>query len=281
MRGPFSLQKTVALAGGFYIMSLKVLKIDFYSMIPVIIEFAERLITDEQWKLMDEKHVWRLSGESSETYSMRIIFELYGSAPAITYEYNPEVFRNVSVKSIHDNFENILKVILGKDAKPEDVYAEIEQGQNINDKRRKQIINQLLRKCSLFSSFDEMLLQQVANGCRLMTLAEEDIVIENGMEVNSLYFVVEGAVSMEGTRRDAYSVPLLLLKKGDVFGIEAFTTSHISSNGYKAVKNNTNVVEIPLLALANVINEHYEIIGELFEIMNKRLMKFERLWMME
>ena len=90
-----------------------------------------------------------------------------------------------------------------------------------------------------------------------------------------------GAVSMEGTRRDAYSVPLLLLKKGDVFGIEAFTTSHISSNGYKAVKNNTNVVEIPLLALANVINEHYEIIGELFEIMNKRLMKFERLWMME
>ena len=44
--------------------------------------------------------------------TMRIIFELYGNVPAITYEYNPEVFRNVSVKSIHENFENILKVIL-------------------------------------------------------------------------------------------------------------------------------------------------------------------------
>ncbi len=259
----------------------KQLNFNFHSTIPVVVEFAEKLITDAQWALMDEKHLWRLAGESFDNYSMRIFFELYGNMPAITYEYDKKTFCNVSVKSIHENFENILKFILRKDAKPEDVYTKIEQGQDINEKRRKLQMAQMLKECSLFSGFDDRLLQQVANGCSLLTLSEEDTVIENGMDVNSLYFVAEGSVSMEGTRKDDYSVPLLLVKKGEVFGIEAFTTSRVSNNGYKVIKKNTTLIEIPILALANVMEEHYEILGELFEIMNTRLLKFERLWMME
>ena len=82
---------------------------------------------------------------------------------------------------------------------------------------------------------------------------------------------------MEALDKDSLIHPMMLLKRGDCFGIESVIGAEGPMCGYRAVGGVAELVSIPSDVVAELIKEKPSLSNAMLELHNKRLETFKKL----
>ena len=201
----------------------------------------------------------------------------------INYIYKAPIFKDDDIVAMHKTFLAMLDNL----AKSEDVAKEVI---SVPEVAREQIavdavriLNEradMLLNTGIFSGYSRNDLLSIAKMSHVSNYMLDDTIYEIAQKVPSLYIVMKGKVSVFAANSDNIVTPLYTIKEGEIFGMESILEDPISKCGCMAATDEVVLIEISAAFLDNLISRNPNILKKLLGIQTRRLIKFEKLWMM-
>ncbi len=140
-------------------------------------------------------------------------------------------------------------------------------------------IARVLESNPAFACLDAKGLATLASLCKPVSAISEDCLIEAGDNVDSLYLIEEGHIEMDAIGAESVPQPLMILKKGDLIGMEALTSERTSGNLYRVVDDTVRLISVPTHAFIEFASEHPDMWKALFSIYSGLMNRFAKMWM--
>lgn len=199
---------------------------------------------------------------------------------SLTYELDGNYFEGVNVEDLHLLFCKTLKAaILGEEI---DINASIYQYHKETTTRLKirDIKARLLGKIKLFNGYTEQEYKDLADKVDIVHKDSRQEAISQNYKCNKLFIVVSGRIEVDGIDKKCFLRPLLMLKDGDVMGVEALLSNSRSNNLYQVFSDEAVLISMDVEVFNGECKKHPELMNRLLEIQTERMNKFAKLWMM-
>ena len=95
-----------------------------------------------------------------------------------------------------------------------------------------------------------------------------------------LLFIISGRVEVDGLDSKRFLRPLLMLKAGDVIGVDSLLKNKKSMLLYQVYTKEAVMLSIDVNKFEEECSRHPELMTALLEVQTERMYKFAKLWMM-
>ena len=228
-----------------------------------------------------QKNVLYHNKNDANDVPLKVVYQFQGNNPTLVYKYDSDFFKDYNVASMHENFVRLLETVVTKDEHTQvDKPLPVEHREDANRERMLNNNRIALKKCRVFQSVDSGLLEKMVPNVRVMQLMAEQEILSANSQCDCIYIVMSGAVEMASVNKKKELVPILVIKKNQIFGIEALYENSMSRNYYRALKDNTVILQLPVATFSEILSKEPAVITRLLEAQGERLSKLEKLWMM-
>ncbi len=198
---------------------------------------------------------------------------------SIEYEYIENAFEGVDIGKLHEAFCMIVTQVLSASGSTDVRVVKDKADQRANQIRQNATKCDILRDCCLFKDYTLDELCRIAERSSLVTAVGEELIADHDSDTHGLYVLGLGKISMEALDKDSLIHPMMLLKRGDCFGIESALKSGESMCGYRAVGGIAELVSIPSDVVDEMMTEKPALATEMLRVQTSRLETFQKLWM--
>lgn len=227
-----------------------------------------------------EDVVWFIPHPEDPYAPIEVTYHLDSKVPYIEYAYDSVVFKNISIKFLHESFCTLVKGFLTASGSIDMKRLQTQKDELDNKTRQLVLTGTYIKNSGFFANMSRDELMTLADRCELRTYVSEQFIMEKNTKADGLYIVGEGNVSMEMQDENYMLHPLMLLKPGDSFGFESVTDVAESQTTYLAKNHYAMVVYMPLDVLEECGAKDPRIWKAFIKEQGKRLNKFQRLWSM-
>ncbi|MCR5520813.1 MAG: hypothetical protein K6F44_02745 [Lachnospiraceae bacterium] len=223
----------------------KLYKLPIRGMIPIAQNFAG--MTHEKIVITEiREEVVYVYEHYPELFAPLCVNYHFGSdSLSVEYEYEENAFEGMDIGRLHESFCVLVTQILSASGSADIRVLKDKADRKANQIRQTASKCDILRDCSLFAGYSLDDLCRIAEKSKFATAVGEELVSDHYSEPGGLYVVGLGKISMEATDNDSLIHPMMLLKRGDCFGLETFTGEKNNIYGYRAVGGIAEVVSIP------------------------------------
>lgn len=196
----------------------------------------------------------------------------------LEYEYDTGLISRTDLHMLHTSFCDLLKQYLV--ARENISLSKLKFQASKEATRQKNIADtvQAFLKCSIFKEYSGEELLRFASSCTRRNKFFEDIILDYNAPSESLYIVSVGKIVVETLTMDRYVKTVMVLRPGDVFGIECLLERPNVDFSYRVLTEMAEVIEIPQKVLTGEMQVHQELYSKILEIQTKRLTKYQKLW---
>jgi len=198
---------------------------------------------------------------------------------SVEYEYIENAFEGMDIGKLHETFCMLVTSVLSASGSTDVRVLKEKANRHANQIRQTASKCDILRDCSLFKNYSLDNLCNIASKSRLVTAVGEELIEDHDSEPGGLYVLGLGKISMEAIDKDSLIHPMMLLKRGDCFGIESVLKSGESMCGYRAVGGIAELVSIPPEVVKEMIEADPGLMAEMLRVQTSRLETFQKLWM--
>ncbi|MCR5828721.1 MAG: hypothetical protein K6F93_00010 [Lachnospiraceae bacterium] len=257
----------------------KFYKAPIRDMMPLAQNFAGT--THDQFAISDiREEVVYIYEHYPELYApLRVNYHFGEESLSIEYEYEENAFEGMDIGTLHESFCMLVTQVLTASGNTDVRVLKEKANRHANQLRQTASKCDILRDCTLFKGYSIDELCNIAAKSKLVTAVGEELITDHYSEPGELYVLGLGKISMEAIDKDSLIHPMMLLKRGDCFGIEAVLKSEESLCGYRAVGGVAELISIPPDVVEELISKNPSMATEMLRIQTKRLETFQKLWM--
>lgn len=232
--------------------------------------------------MMKQGTVYHLEHYSRTVRPLNVAYYLENDSAYMEYTYNQSAIGNHDVESLHKMFCLYARQILLSAGDTSIDFSDMTKDIN-NAVRRKAKIGTYLTNSSFSGTLEKKYAMRLMEKCSLVDCMPEENIslcdIDNEAE-GYVYVIGEGNVSIEGVDSKFNAHPLMLLKAGDVFGIEEFIGAEDGKCQYVVQSDVCRLIRIKVSDLKLIAYEQPGLYEALLKIQTSRLARFQKLWMM-
>lgn len=198
---------------------------------------------------------------------------------AVTYRYKVANFERIDLKDLHAAFCGVAKKILrskATDVSLLDFFVSEEEYKRVRNER----LANAFKKAHFLDKLKPEAQKLLYDKCQFKDLIMAEELTTFDAKYDRICIIEEGRFEMSGMSMDHSVHPLLILKEGDVIGIESFLDQD-STTTCIAFDSLCKVIEVPIEVLNEIAKDNADIQKDLLKIQTARLNKFQKLWMME
>lgn len=133
---------------------------------------------------------------------------------------------------------------------------------------------QVLRACTLFTDLEPSIIQQIATMAIENRFPTHSVVIEEGDKADELYIICEGAVQVYHLNEEGKTIPLNLLKEGDVIGEMALLDGQYRSATVETVLP-TTLLAIKEKDFLTILEKNPQIAVQLLAQLSKKIREID------
>ncbi|MCR5432640.1 MAG: hypothetical protein K6E95_08795 [Lachnospiraceae bacterium] len=257
----------------------KLYKLPVRGVMPLAQNFAD--MTHDQFAVSDiREEVVYVYEHYPELFAPLCVNYHFGDdSLSVEYEYEENSFDGMDIGKLHETFCRLVTQVLTASGNTDIRVLKDKANRRANQLRQTASKCDILRDCSLFANYSIDDLCNIAAESKLVTAVGEELITDHYSEPGELYVLGLGKISMEALDNDSLIHPMMLLKRGDCFGIEAVLKAEESLCGYRAVGGVAELVAIPPNIVEKMISDNPALVTEMLRIQTKRLETFQRLWM--
>ena len=196
---------------------------------------------------------------------------------SIEYEYEENAFEGMDIGKLHDSFCQLVTQVLSASGSTDIRVVTDKANRTANRVRQTATKCDILRDCSLFSGYSLDDLCDIAAKSKLVTAVGEELISDHYSDEGGLFVLGLGKISMEALDKDSLIHPMMLLKRGDCFGIESMIGEEGQMCGYRAVGGVAELVSIPSEVVSELIKEKPSFSETMHALHKKRLETFQKL----
>ncbi len=196
----------------------------------------------------------------------------------VEYQFDPELISQTDIVSLDDSFRKMLTAFLAK-MDYEKICEHVVKQNTTSKAEEVAKIARVLETNPAFSRLDAKVLATLAACCRPVSAISEDCPIETGDSLDALYLIEEGHIEMAAISKESVPQPLMILKKGDLIGLESLMTDRTAVNTYRVVDDTARLISIPSYAFIKIASEHPEMWKELLTTASGRMNRFAKMWL--
>lgn len=246
------------------------------------IALSEYFVDDSKYsfflKSMKNQTVYRLAALPDSISSIKVIYHLRGSVPSIEYVYDHEVFEDVDMEDLHKVFcEMLQNYLLGRCEC--EVSLKAIQEANSNERRRLDAKMKVLSLVPAFSALSEEELRELTDHALVFHGNNQQDFVTVGGRINYMYIAVSGKLQVSGLDRKKLLHPLLVLREGELFGMECIYDDEPAVTGLKVLGQEAIVLGIEKDFLKKLVRFNPDMLLDFVRIQSERLHKFQKLWM--
>ncbi len=257
----------------------RVYKLPIRTMMPIAQNFAGASRDDFGLSNFREEVVYVYEHYPELFAPLRVNYHFSDESLSIEYEYIENAFEGMDIGKLHESFCMLVTSILSASGSTDVRVLKEKANRHANQIRQTASKCDILRDCSLFKDYSLDSLCNIAQRSNLVTAVGEELIADHDSEVGALYVLGLGKISMEAIDRDSLIHPMMLLKRGDCFGIESVLKSGESMCGYRAVGGIAELVSIPQDVIQEMIESDANLSKEMLRVQTSRLETFQKLWM--
>lgn len=263
--------------------------------VSILHDFTEYVKPVVNIKDVEEGGVIELFAEMVTSAAINIKYKFGVDKSRVEYRYEKDIFANVSIKDLHDSVMKSLCMILRKiyieNAENKDAInntadinidkcIDAKNGQNANANRILGAKMTVINTIGVFRECTNTEKEYISNNSIIRTyMMGENIILPN-IIYDSINIIVMGKVANERLDNENYIKPIQILKEGEMFGFESMFEPYKSKDIYSAVSDQAIIMTIPVPVLKTVYAKHPEILIEFMKMIDVRLDKFKRLWIL-
>lgn len=211
---------------------------------------------------------------------LKISFKREKENILIQYAYDPRVFKNVNIESLHALFGALFSAIL--ENKSDGILSKLEIDNNggMNELRMIDIKRRIIKNCDVFMNLSPKEIIQLQEVSKICQYDIGRTIINPNVKTDEVMIIIVGRISEERQSKDGEIKPLLLLKEEDVFGIENAFYGMAANDMYTVESQQSLVLSIPVSKIIELANNNPLIYTNLLSVFSNRMEKFKRLWLM-
>lgn len=198
---------------------------------------------------------------------------------SIEYEYVENAMEGMDIGNLHEAFCMFVSEVLSASGNTDVRVIKEKADKRANQIRQTATKCDILRDCSLFAGYSLDDLCKIAEESSLVTAVGEELITDHGSQAGGLYVLGIGKISMEALDRESLIHPMMLLKRGDCFGIETILKEGETVCGYRSVGGISEMVFIPPDFLKEMMASDPALSTEMLKVQTQRLETFQKLWM--
>lgn len=244
----------------------------------------------EFFRNIKEGIIYKLDAYVKSDAPLIVTYNPFGDKPYICYEYKEKVFGHLNIEDLHNTFCEVLRAALEpmQNEETSDTVSEqvmpiktiASSTKNEAEMRRLAVKVKSLRMFEMFKDFSEEEINELAARCEVVHKNSQESVIETDSEVDSVFLVLSGRVEVCGVDSNSYLHTLMLLKSGELFGIESLLPDRKSFADYSICSTDAVLLSIDSEYFKQFDERRMSLLNEMLDIQSKRLVKFQRLWML-
>ncbi len=221
---------------------------------------------------------YRLARYTKPDAPINVTYHFSDTIMRLEYEFDTGLISRTDLHMLHSSFCELLKQYLV--ARDNISLSKLKFQASKEATRQKKIADtvQALLKCTLFKEYVGEELLKFASSCTKRNRFFEDIILDYNAPSENLYIVSVGKIVVETLSMDRYVKTVMVLRPGDVFGIECLLERPNVDFSYRVLTEMAEVIEIPKKVLTGEMHIHPELYGGILEIQTKRLTKYQKLW---
>lgn len=208
-----------------------------------------------------------------------VTFRFHENEKIIQYEYDSGFFDGINIEGFNEAVCALVDSYIEEAEVEPDVMAMLHKKNDLKEKIDA-IKMKFLGDLPIFEGYSKSELARISQKFDIKQAFSQQPVIEKGRNIDRLYFLVYGKMELSGKDLEGLIKPLCVIKEKDIFGLESLGVDKDSKINYSGLSDACVYMTIKTEEILNEAKNHPAIMPQLFEIQNKMLTKFQRLWMM-
>lgn len=263
----------------------QVCNLDTQKDLPIRVRFSD--FDDLEMALeMREEKILLFSDIGSNDASLLINFRLSNDCMNMKYIYDTKIAEDYQIRKMHERMCEIVmqltSLLTGEQENTKLQTEVIGSEQEKEEYYKLQIAYKALyaKKTNVFDKLNTQELLKLGADSSLEIYLNQEIVYNEQEIIKNIYIVAEGKVEATKANGEGYMQPLMVLKEGDVFGMESLLEAPFANASYRAYHDIVKIVRIPIEVIMEWLHDKPELWQALFENQNNTLLRFEKLWIM-
>ena len=245
--------------------------------------FAEYFVNvrdyEQYFKRMSVGKIYKMQPLEIGNVPLAVIFDMQGEEKSVYYEYDSGFFADINIEGFH---EAVCKLV---DSYIEDSFVEPEIMSLLHKKsdlkgKIYEVVVKCLKNLKLFEGYTDKEIERVAHGVEIRQGFCGQNIVERDAKCNELYILATGKIEVTGTDMEENVRPVCMLREKDIFGFECLTTDTRAKFTYSVNSDRCVYLTIKKEVIFEEGVNHPELIKTLFDEVNKRLYKFQLLWVL-
>ena len=196
----------------------------------------------------------------------------------MTYIYDRAGMQDADMENLHLNFSSVLDVFFRKRQDVEVLRLHGIAAVEASMKREK-LITAWMQNQEVFQKVPMELIEELYQTSALSYPAYFQVIMTKGTPLQRVFFLVKGKMGVMGNSPDGYANPLYMLKKGEMFGIEAVLEGAVSPVHYRAQSNDVVILSFDRDVFWEICQKQPQVYECLLKIQSERLHRMEKLWL--
>ena len=241
--------------------------------------FVHERSYSECFRSMKVNRLYYIAPLKPSNVPLFVTFRFHENEKVIQYEYDSAFFDKINIEGFNEAVCALVdSYIEGGDTQP-DIEAMLTRRGNIKEKID-EIKIKFLSELPLFKGYSQTELVRLAKKFDIKQGFSQQPLQEIGESADKLSLVLYGKIELSGKDMEGLVKPLCVIKEGDIFGLESIGADRVSKVTYSVLSDNCVYMSAKTEEILDEAKEHPNIIRELFEVQNKMLVKFQKLWML-
>lgn len=196
----------------------------------------------------------------------------------IKYSYDAGLVKNSGILSMHNAFSQVLERFLSpaRDVNINKIY--LRPDSEPSEQRITNYISKILSRHEIFQFYNIEELNNFSSKCRIINKFADETILEEGKHSDSLYILTEGKVVVETIGKDRCVKTVLVLRPGNLFGVDSLLNDSPVDFTYRAVTEIVEAVSIPSDFLKSELDLHPKLHMIIMNIQNNQLNKLAKLF---
>lgn len=199
---------------------------------------------------------------------------------SFTYDFDYACFEKLSIEDLHKVLCGVMKArILNENIDTKKLIKT--NSDSLPAKIRiREVKTKLLRTLSIFERYDDRELADLSDKFEVIHKDSRQEALSQNYKCEKLLFIISGRVEVDGLDSKRFLRPLLMLKAGDVIGVDSLLKNKKSMLLYQVFSEEAVLLSIDVNKFEEECIKHPELMTSLLEVQTERMYKFAKLWMM-
>lgn len=199
---------------------------------------------------------------------------------SFTYDFDYACFEKLSIEDLHNVLCKVIKArILNEEVDTNKLIRT--NSESLPAKIRiREVKTKLLRALSVFGGYEDRELSDLADKFEVIHKDSRQEALAQNYRCEKLLFIISGRVEVDGLDSKHFLRPLLMLKPGDVIGVDSLLKNKKSMLLYQVFSEEAVLLSIDVNKFEEECIKHPELMTSLLEVQTERMYKFAKLWMM-